>query len=130
MGAFKPEAIQHADVLHLESEINNLWGELNTANISHTVRMELEDKLGGLEEHFKAVMSGHASHKELEEQMRIVDYTLAVGVIKQAEQEIPKIDRRARTFQALENVKKELESKKITPLAARHEVKEIMRHHQ
>lgn len=129
MGAFKPAELEHEDLLHLESEMNNLWGELNTANISHNLRMELEDKLAGLEEHFKAVMSGHASQKEFKEQIKILDYTLAIGAIKQAEQEIPKIDHRGRSFQAIENVKKELESKAITPLAARHEIKDIMRNH-
>jgi len=129
MGAFKPGTLHHADILHLEGEINNLWGELNTSNIPHSLRMELEDKLAGLEEQFKAVMSGHASQNELEEQLQVVDYTLAVGALKQAEAEIPKADHRARAFQALENVKRELENKKITPLAARHEIKEIMRNH-
>lgn len=127
MGAYKSGSVKQGTVLHLENEINNLWGELNTANISHILRMELEDKLSGLEEQFKAVMNGHASQKELEEQLQIVDYTLAVASIKQAEEELPKAGHHGKAYQALENVKKELESKKITPSYARHEVKEIMR---
>jgi hypothetical protein len=125
MGAFKPGLVQHADIVHLEKEINNLWGELNTSNISHSLRMELENKMAGLEEQFKAVMSGHASSEGLEEQLRVLDYTLAIGAVKQAEQEVSKIEHKS--YHALENVRKGLENKEISPLRARHEVKEIMR---
>ena len=129
MGVVKSTEIKQSDILRLEAEINNLWGELNTSNIPHHVRMELESSLSGCEEHFKAVLGGQASFKELETHLNDIDMTLAQSVVQQAENEIPKIEHSASVFQALENIRKELGSGGLTPVRARHEVKGIMRHH-
>lgn len=129
MGSVRAKEIPQADILRLEAEINNLWGELNTSNIPHSTRMELEEKLSGCEEHFKSVLGGRASYKELETNLHECDMTLAAAAIQQAENEIPKSEHTASAFQALENIRKELKDKKLTPVRARHEVKEIMRHH-
>lgn len=129
MGTVKATEIQQSDILRLEAEINNLWGELNTCNIPHQTRKELEGTLSGCEEEFKAVLGGQASFKELERNLHNVDMTLAMSTIQQAENEIPKADRTASCFQALENIRRELKDGHLTPVRARHEVKDIMRHH-
>lgn len=129
MGTVKAKEFQQSDILRLEAEINNLWGELNTSNIPHGKRMELEKTLSGCEEEFKAVLGGQASFKELENHLYDVDVKLAQMAIQQAENEIPKAEHTSSAFQALENVRKELGSGNLTPVRARHEVKEITRHH-
>ena len=127
MGAIKPLGLDHADILRLEAELNNLWGELNTAGISNHLRTQLESKLSGAEEQFKAVMNGHAPIEEFQKEMDTINHTLSIGMIEHAQQGISKSDHGGSFFQALENVKKELNVKKISPLQARHEVKTIIR---
>ncbi len=129
MGTVKAKEIQQSDILRLEAEMNNLWGELNTSNIPHSLRMELEEKLSGCEEQFKAVLGGQASFKELEKKLNTSDMTLAMAAIQQAENEIPKTEHTSSCFQALENIRHELSEGHLTPSRARHEVKDIMRHH-
>ncbi len=128
MGTMKIQAVHHAEVLRLESEINNLWGELNTANVPHTVRMDLEGVLSGCEEEFKAVLGGQSDAASLEKHLHGVDLALAESMIQQAQNEISKSEHAGSAFQALENIRRELESGKLTPIRARHEVKGIMRH--
>ena len=65
MAGVKVKTTQQSDILHLESEMNNLWGELNTCNIPHSTRMDMESKLSGCEEQFKAVLGGGASFRDL-----------------------------------------------------------------
>lgn len=129
MGTVKSKEVQKSDIVRLESEITNLWRELNTANIPHAVRMELEGKLSSCEKSFKAVLGGQGSFKELEKTLQSVDQTLAAAAIQQAENEIPKAAHTEGAFQGLENVRRELKEGKISPSKARHEVKDIMRHH-
>lgn len=129
MGAVKAKDVKQSDILRLESEMNNLWGELNTSNIPHSLRMELEKKLSDCEEQFKAVLEGQASTKQLEETLTSCDINLAEAVIQQAKNEIPKADHASSNYQALENIKRELKEKHLSPTKARHEVKDIMRHH-
>ncbi|MCH9690310.1 MAG: hypothetical protein K0U10_06635 [Gammaproteobacteria bacterium] len=128
MGMVKATVMQQSDILRLEAEINNLWGELNTSNIPHATRMEIEGTLSGCEEEFKAVLGGQASYKALEENLHNVDMMLALSSVQQAENEVPKAEHTASVFQALENIRKELNGGTLTPVRARHEVKEIMRH--
>lgn len=123
-----PRIMEQKDVLRCEAEINNLWGELNTANIPHATRIDLEKKLSGCEEQFKAVLSGNSPFKELDKKLTEIDHTLAISVIEQAKHELPKGEHLGSTFQALENILHEVNEKKITPVKARHEVKAIMRH--
>ncbi len=129
MGTVKATEIQQSDILRLEAEINNLWGELNTSNVPHAKRKEFEQKLSGCEEEFKAVLGGQTSIKKLEGTLHSVDTMMAESAIQQAENEIPKAEHTASAFQALENVRKDLAAGNITPIQARHEVKSIMRHH-
>lgn len=125
----KAKEIQHSEILRLEAEMNNLWGELNTCNIPHSTRMDMESKLTGCEEQFKVVLGGGASLRELETNLEICNQALAFATIQQAENELPKSERSMGCFQALENVRHELTAGHITPVRARHEVKGIMRHH-
>ena len=127
MGMIKTTEFPQADILRLESELNNLWGELNTSNIPHVLRMELEETLSSCEEHFKAALSGQASFKELETNLHKCDLSLAKAAIQQAENELPKSEHDAGSFLALENIRKELDTGDLTPIRARHEVKRIMR---
>jgi len=129
MGEFKPKQLEKSELLHLESEMNSLWGELNTATIAHNKRLELESKLAGCEEQFKAVMSGQAPLDQLNIDLSSVDYDLALAAIEQAEQEIPKAEHTESAFLALEELKKELQTKVTKPLKVRHEVKAIIRRH-
>ncbi len=129
MGTAKGNVIQQSDIIHLEHEMNNLWGELNTSNIPHSVRKELEEKLSGCEDQFKSVLEGQASFQDLEKKLKICDHTLAMAAIQQAENELPKASHTAGCFQSLENIRKELNAGTISPIKARHEVKDIMRHH-
>ncbi len=128
MGVIKTTEFQQADILRLEAELNNLWGELNTSNIPHAIRTECEETLGECEENFKAALSGQASFNELESKLNQCDLKLAQAAVKQAENEISKSEHGSSHFQALENVRKGLEAQEITPIRARHEVKQIMRH--
>ncbi len=125
----KAKEIQHSDILHLEAEMNNLWGELNTCNIPHSTRMDMEGKLAGCEEQFKAVLSGGTSYRDLETNLETCNQALAFATIQQAENELPKTEHTMSCFQALENIRHELSAGHITPVKARHEVKVIMRHH-
>ncbi|MFZ0565367.1 MAG: hypothetical protein WAM28_04205 [Chlamydiales bacterium] len=125
----KAKEMQKPEILSCEAMINNLWGELNTANIPHSIRMELELKLSNCEQRFNDVLAGQASLAELNEKLEEVDKKLAISAIKQAENEISKAEHTKSAFQGLENVHRELEEGKITPAKARHEVKDIMRHH-
>lgn len=125
----KAREIPKSEILGCEAMINNLWGELNTANVPHSVRMELELKLSNCEERFNDVLGGQASFTELDNKLAEVDRALAISSIKQAENEIPKAEHTKSAFQALENVYRQLEEGQLTPGRARHEVKEIMRHH-
>ena len=125
----KVREIQRSEILRCEAVINNLWGELNTANIPHSVRMEMELKLSNCEERFNDVLGGQASLKELDTRLSEVDNALAISSIKQAENEISKTEHTGSAFQALENVSRQLSEGRLTPARARHEVKEIMRHH-
>lgn len=117
------------DILRIESEINNLWRELNTSNIPNAIRVELEGKLTACEKQFKAVLGGQGSFAELETSAHAIDKALAEAAIKQAENEIPKAAHTEAAFQGLENVRKELKDGTLTPNKARHEVKDIMRRH-
>jgi ribosome-associated translation inhibitor RaiA len=121
--------VQQSDILRLEAEINNLWGELNTCNIPNAVREEMEEKLAQCEEQFKQVLGGQASFKELETQLNRCDVKLALAVVKQAESEIPKSEHTASSYLALENILRELNEGHLTAVRARHEVKTVMRHH-
>ena len=125
----KAKEIQQADILRLEAEMNNLWGELNTCNIPHSMRMDMEGKLAGCEEQFKVVLGGGASYRDLETNLETCNQALAFATIQQAENELPKTEHTMSRFQALENIRHELMSGHITPVKARHEVKGIMRHH-
>jgi hypothetical protein len=129
MGAVKARQIQQSDILRLEAEMNNLWGELNTSNIPHNKRMELEEKLNDCEDNFKAVLGGQAPFGELEANLHKCDMELALAAITQAENEIPKTEHTSSAFLALENIRHELNEKRLTPVHARHEIKEVMRHH-
>lgn len=129
MGTVKAKEIQKTEVLRLEAEMNNLWGELNTSNVPHGTRMDLEKRLSVCEEQFKAVLGGQASLKQLEKELKQCDLLLALAAIQQAENEVPKTEHTASSFQALENIRHELKEGAITPIKARHELKEIMRHH-
>lgn len=124
----KTKEIEQADILRIESEINNLWGDLNTSNISRDKFIKLERELSGCEEKFKSALSGRDSIKDLESMLHNIDLALAQEVITHAENEIPKSERKLSDFQALENIKKELANGNLTPVRARHEVKEITRH--
>ncbi len=126
----KTQEILHADIVRLESEINNLWGELNTVNIPQAVRLELEKQLQGCEENFKAVLAGQAPIRDLETNLINCDKALAFAVIQQAENEIPKIEKTSSVYLALQNIRHELNEGKIKPVRARHEVKDIVRHHR
>lgn len=129
MATVRTGEIKQSDILRLEAEMNNLWGELNTSNIPHAVRVALEQALGGCEEQFKAVLGGQASYTALESKLHEIDMTLASATLEHAEYTVPKSAHSGSAFQALENVRKELKAGSITPLRARHEVKEIMRPH-
>src|SRR5262245_53712770 len=129
MGVVKAKEIQQSDILRLEAELNNLWGELNTCNIPHSARMDMESKLSGCEEQLRAVLGGGASFKDLETNLKTCDLTLAFAAIQQAENELPKTEHTSGCFQGLENIRHELTEGLITPVKARHEVKSIMRHH-
>ncbi len=129
MGIVKAKEIQRSDILRLEAEMNNLWGELNTCNIPHPTRMEMEKQLSNCEEQFKSVLSGQASIKDLETHLHQCDETLAFATIQQAENELPKIEKSSSSFLALEGLRRELKEGHLTPVRARHEVKSIMRHH-
>ena len=129
MGTVKAREIQHSDILRLEAEMNNLWGELNTANVPHATRMEIEQTLTSCEENFKAVLGGQASVKDLETNLHTCDMALAVAAIDQAKNEIPKGEHTSSSFLALENIRHELNEGNLTPIRARHEVKDVMRHH-
>lgn len=125
----RTKEIQQADIVRLESEMNNLWRELNTCNISHSTRMDMEGKLAGCEEQFKVVLRGESSFRELETNLETCNHALAFATIQQAENELPKTEHTLSSFQALENIRHELTAGHITPVRARHEVKGIMRHH-
>jgi hypothetical protein len=128
MGAVKAQEIQQSDILRLEAEMNNLWGELNTSNIPHAKRMALEQQLSDCEEKFKTVLGGQSSVRDLENQLHACDKELAVAAIQQAQNEVPKIEHESRNFLALENIKRELNEGHLTAAKARHEVKAVMRH--
>lgn len=130
MGAVKANEIQQSDILRIEAEMNNLWGELNTSNIPHATRMEMEERLNHCEESFKSVLGGQASVKELETNLNNCDKALALATINQAENELPKSERTASCFLALEKIRRDLSEGHLTPVRARHEVKDIMRHHR
>lgn len=127
--AIKAKEIQQTDILRLEAEINNLWGELNTATIPHSTRMELEQKLNDCEEQFKLVLGGQASIVQLEKTLHECDVELAIAAITQAENEIPKTEHTSSSFRALENIRFELNEGLLTPVRARHDVKDIVRRH-
>ncbi|MCH9610383.1 MAG: hypothetical protein S4CHLAM81_04560 [Chlamydiales bacterium] len=116
-----------AEITHIEREINNLWGELNTVNIPHTVRIALEHQMQEVEDEFKSVAAGHLSAKKLQKRLDKIDLDLASAAIKQAESEISKIERQSAQYQGLENVQRSLDERGITPNQARHEVKRIRR---
>jgi hypothetical protein len=75
------------------------------------------------------VIRGESSFQTLETSLRQCDLKLAQGAVKQAENELPKGDPGTSSHLALENVRKQLEAGEITPIRARHEVKQVMRHH-
>lgn len=129
MGFAKTLTLKQTDILRLEAEINNLWGELNTSNIPHALRMDIEKKLSESEEEFKTVLGGQGSFMQLENRLHAIDLTLAQAAIQQAENEIPKADKTSGTFQALENIRHELIEGRLTPVRARHQVKGITRHY-
>ena len=129
MGMIRANTIKQSDIHRLEGEMNNLWGELNTSNIPHSKRMEIELTLSTCEEHFRAVLGGQASFKELETDLHTCDVNLAIAAIQQAENELPKSEHTSSCYLALEHIRHELKERHLTPLKARHEVKDIMRHH-
>jgi hypothetical protein len=129
MGSIKAKTIQQSDILRLEAEMNNLWGELNTCNIPHATRMDMEGALTHCEEGLKAVLSGEMHVQKLQEELKTCDQKLALSAIQQAENEVPKSEHTASCFLALENIRKELTGGRLTPVKARHEVKNVMRHH-
>lgn len=128
MGSTKAREIQNSDILRMEAEINNLWGELNTSNIPHSKRIELESTLSSCEKEFKRVLSGEASVDKLEADLKTCDFELAEVVIHQAQNEISKAAHESRSFLALEAIGQKLKDGEITPVKARHEVKDVMRH--
>ena len=117
------------EITHLEAEINNLWGELNTVNIPHTVRIALEHQMQEVEDEFKHILSGKGSASKLQKKLDKIDRELAHAAIKQAENEISKREHESAQFQGLENVLHQFNEKGISPNKARHEVKKIMRKH-
>jgi len=129
MCAIKAHEIQQSDILRLEAEINNLWGELNTANIPNAVRMDLEQELTVCEEQFRTVLGGQSPIQDLETHLNECDKTLAFAAVQQAQNEIPKADHESSSYLALENIKNELKAGHLTPVKARHEVKAVMRRH-
>jgi len=116
-------------ITHLESQINHLWGELNTANIPHNVRLLLEHEMQEVEDEFKHVVTGKNSSSKLQKKLEKIDVQLATAAITQAENEISKTEHDSAQFQGLENVQRTLKEKEITPNQARHEVKKITRRH-
>ncbi|MFN0065405.1 MAG: hypothetical protein ACKVOH_04130 [Chlamydiales bacterium] len=115
------------DITRCESEINNLWGELNTSIIAHPSRVEFEKRLGEIELEFKGVLNGQAPIAKLEQKLHKLDVELARAALKQAEAEISKSDLTSAVYQALENIRKSLDDNSITPITARHEIKNIIR---
>jgi ribosome-associated translation inhibitor RaiA len=130
MGFVKSNIISQAAILRLESEMNNLWGELNTCNLSNAARIEMERKLSSCEEHFKAMLGGQVPVTELENELHKCDLFLVQAVLQQAENEIPKVEKNSSAFLALENIRQKLNEGNLSPVRARHEVKEIIRHHK
>lgn len=120
--------IQQKEILRIESEMNNLWGELNTSTIPPSVRKEIEQKLESCEENFKKVLGGQASINDLTVNLHQCDLMLALAAITQAENEIPKAEHTSSAYLALQTIKRELNEGHLKPIKARHEVKEIMRH--
>ena len=53
--------VKQETITRLEREINNLWGELNTVNIPHNVRITLEHQMQEIEDEFKQVVDGKNS---------------------------------------------------------------------
>lgn len=129
MGIIKSKEHQKSELIHIESELSNLWGELNTANIPHAIRMDLEAALAGGEEELKAVLAGRASIDKLKNSLDEIDKKLAMASIQQAETEIPKAEHTRSAFLALQNIRDQFMQGKIKASRARHEVKEIMRPH-
>jgi|GEM_PF-2017143 diphthamide synthase subunit DPH2 len=127
MGFVKSNQIHQSDILRLEAELNNLWGELNTCNIPHAMRLDMESKLAGCEEQFKAVLGGTASFSDLQTNLETCDKALAFAAIQQAEHELSKTELESSRFLALENIRKELSEGNITSVKARHEIKSVMR---
>lgn len=120
-------SIQQADLIAIEKQLNHLWGELNTVNLSNKNRTHMENRLAAVEIDFKKVMQKGNYDQDFVSELDSIDLALATAAIAQAEQEISKSAHTQSNFQALENVKKELASNKITPSKARHELKEIVR---
>ncbi len=122
------KTVKKPDILHLEKEINNLWGELNTCTISHIQRQELDGQLAGCEEHFKAILMGKGAIEELAEKLKEVDYRLAVAALHQAEMEMPKNEHQSTAYFALQNIRRQLEGREVSCGHIRHEIKQVMRH--
>jgi hypothetical protein len=124
----KAKEIRHSEILHLEAEMNSLWSELNTSNIPHVIRLELEQQLKSCEEKFKAVLGGEVPLADLKKSLADCDRELAIASVTQAKGEIPKSEHTSGPFLALENVHRDLEEGRLSPAQARHELKNVVRH--
>ncbi len=120
---------QKSELVRLEAEINNMWGELNTSNMSNQNRQQIKEQIEAVEQQFNAVVAGQSSSSQLKESLQQINQALAFAAIEQAENEVPRAEHLASIFQGLENVRHELISGNITPNQARHEVKQITRPH-
>lgn len=125
----KSTQLQGTDLHTLEKKLNHLWGELNTVNLSNKSRTMLENRLAAVEIDFKKIMQRGEVATTFSEELDSLDLDLALAALEQAEQEISKSAHTQSTFQALENIKRELKEKRLTPSKARHELKEIVRRH-
>ncbi|NGX62131.1 MAG: hypothetical protein K940chlam9_01625 [Chlamydiae bacterium] len=127
--AVKAKEVQQSDILRIEAEINNLWGELNTSNVPNRVRTNLEARLSESEDIFKKVLNGQSPIADLENGLQEIDMELAQSVVQQAENEISKAEHTGSAYLALQEISRELKEGRLTPIRARHEVKGIMRPH-
>lgn len=114
-----------------EQEIHRLSEELRTANISHGKRVEFEKKLHNCRLNYQNHQHNDllsAFLKNFEDELTEIDYQMACCCVDHAEAEISKHDKQSAEYLGLENIRKELKSKTITPSVARREVKNICRH--
>lgn len=110
-------------------EFLHITKELESCNIPHNERMEFEKQIASLQAEFEKIQSGGSGSdlKAIEKQLTEYDRAIAKAAIKQAEQEVSKLDQTHAHYQALENIRKEYDAGSLTPSQARHQIKEINR---